>query len=161
MKQPLELVDKYKDQDWYRDVLQFHDEVRKDRHNEGILYPHIPSVKIQELRIELMAEEFSEMLQAFDQGDIDKVADGAVDTIVVILGTMISCGIDLRPIWDAVHKSNMAKKGGPIREDGKQLKPVGWKPPNITRLIDEQIEVGRQEEANIKAELTHQEYPNE
>ena len=29
----------------------------------------------------------------------------------------------------------MAKVGGPIREDGKRLKPEGWEPPNITKVL--------------------------
>lgn len=129
------------DQDWYQDIVNFHEEVLHDRQDEGISTPHIPSQKIKELRIELMVEEFSELLQAYDSGDLVGVADGGTDLIVVILGAMISSGIDLRPIWKEVHKTNMAKKGGLKRADGKLLKPEGWKSPEIGKLLMQQLGV--------------------
>jgi len=44
--------------------------------------------------------------------------------------------IPLADFFDLVHESNMAKLGGPLRSDGKILKPAGWQPP----LIAEQLE---------------------
>jgi predicted HAD superfamily Cof-like phosphohydrolase len=46
-------------------------------------------------------------------------------------------GIDLNLYFDEVQKSNMAKVGGPVREDGKILKPPGWKPPQIREMMVE------------------------
>ncbi len=37
--------------------------------------------------------------------------------------------------WDEVHRSNMAKVGGPIRGDGKRLKPEGWTPPDVAGVL--------------------------
>jgi predicted HAD superfamily Cof-like phosphohydrolase len=42
--------------------------------------------------------------------------------------------------WDEVLRSNMAKVdplSGKVRrrEDGKILKPEGWKPPNLTKFV--------------------------
>lgn len=44
--------------------------------------------------------------------------------------------VDLRPFFREVHRTNMHKLTGPVREDGKQLKPVGWKPPRITAMYN-------------------------
>ena len=44
----------------------------------------------------------------------------------------------MRPIWNLIHKSNMAKKGGGKRGDGKSLKPKGWEPPDIASEIRRQ-----------------------
>ena len=121
-------------QDWYQDIEDFH---RTFGHHIGA-WPTIPTDKVQKLRRKLIREEVNELLDGMDDNDLVKVADGCADSIVVILGTAISYGIDLRPIWDEVHKSNMAKKGGSKREDGKQLKPEGWIPPDIKGLIDKQ-----------------------
>lgn len=46
-------------------------------------------------------------------------------------------GLDLFPFYEEVHKTNMAKLGGPKREDGKQLKPPGWQPPRIAEILAE------------------------
>lgn len=43
-------------------------------------------------------------------------------------------GLDLRPFFEEVHRTNMAKLGGPRRADGKQLKPADWKPPRIAEM---------------------------
>lgn len=45
-------------------------------------------------------------------------------------------GVDLRPFFREVHRTNMHKLAGPKREDGKQLKPPGWKPPRIRAMYD-------------------------
>ena len=47
-------------------------------------------------------------------------------------------GIDIRPIWDEVHRTNMAKEGGGSRTDGKIMKPAGWQPPDIAGLLARQ-----------------------
>ncbi len=46
-------------------------------------------------------------------------------------------GIDLRPFFREVHRTNMLKLTGPKREDGKQLKPPGWEPPRIKAMLEQ------------------------
>lgn len=43
-------------------------------------------------------------------------------------------GVYLAPFFKEVHRTNMHKLEGPKREDGKQLKPPGWKPPRIEEM---------------------------
>jgi predicted HAD superfamily Cof-like phosphohydrolase len=43
--------------------------------------------------------------------------------------------VDLAPHFEEVHRANMTKLAGPKREDGKQLKPEGWQPPDHDTLI--------------------------
>lgn len=45
-------------------------------------------------------------------------------------------GVDLRPFFREVHRTNMHKLAGPKREDGKQLKPPGWKSPRISAMYN-------------------------
>ena len=120
--------------DWYDDILTFHKEF--NHHIEP--FPRIPPDKVRALRSKLIREEVNELLDGLDDANLENIADGAADSIVVILGTCVSYGINLRPIWQEVHQSNMAKKGGEKRADGKSLKPEGWQPPRIKELLDEQ-----------------------
>lgn len=120
--------------DWYKDIVDFHKEVL---HDNFLTYPHIQYDK-KLLRQSLIHEEFKETIIALEDEDLEKIANGIVDSIVVLLGTAITYGIDIRPVWDEVHRTNMLKKGGKIRADGKQLKPEGWEPPNIKDIIEHQ-----------------------
>lgn len=64
--------------------------------------------------------------------DIVEIADGCADLMVVTIGTAIACGIDLDPIFQEVHRSNMSKFiDGHRREDGKWIKGPAYSPPNI------------------------------
>lgn len=83
----------------------------------------------------LMNEEHLEFRDAESLADS---VDGAIDLIWVTLGWLHSVGVDPQPIWDAVCAANMAKSTGPVREDGKRLKPCGWKHPDIAALVEEQ-----------------------
>jgi predicted HAD superfamily Cof-like phosphohydrolase len=89
--------------------------------------------------MELIREEIQETLQAMLDNDLIEIADGIVDSIVVLIGAAVTYGIDIRPIWSIIHKTNMAKKGGKIREDGKQLKPEDWQPPDVAGEIGRQV----------------------
>lgn len=121
-------------QDWYQDIVDFHVVMG---HYIGEV-PSLPSDSVQLLRRRLIKEEVIETLEALTSKDLVGIADGIADSIVVLLGTAVSYGIDIRPIWDEVHKTNMAKQGGGEDEYGKSLKPVGWKAPDIKSLLTEQ-----------------------
>ena len=46
-------------------------------------------------------------------------------------------GIPLRPFWREVQRANMDKVGGPVRADGKRLKPPGWQGPDHWPMLVE------------------------
>lgn len=121
--------------DWFSDIVSFHKAI--GQYPEPFK-PQIPTQQVESLRVELVREEILELFTAQAKEDLVKVADGIVDSIVVLIGTAVAYGIDIRPIWDEVHTTNMAKLRGPMREDGKQLKPKGWKPPDIASEIERQ-----------------------
>jgi predicted HAD superfamily Cof-like phosphohydrolase len=72
--------------------------------------------------------------------DLPLAADALEDIQVVCEGFNLEMGIDSGPISAEVHRTNMAKVGGPVRADGKREKPPGWVPPNIAALLEEQRE---------------------
>jgi len=120
--------------DWYQDIVDFHKAF--GHHIEA--RPAIPPWEVWELRHNLVKEEMEETLDATEACDLVELADGIADSMVVLLGTAVSYGIDMRPVWDLVHESNMKKIGGGKREDGKTLKPKGWAPPDIEGEIRRQ-----------------------
>jgi hypothetical protein len=66
-----------------------------------------------------MEQEFLELKMAMVEGDLVKIADGAADSIYTILGTMVACGIELDPIFQEVHRSNMTKdRMDPVTKKG-------------------------------------------
>jgi predicted HAD superfamily Cof-like phosphohydrolase len=77
-------------------------------------------------------EEANEIEDAWAEGDMLKVLDGAVDTIVVCIGLIRSMGINPNEAWNAVHGANMRKVvDGQVyrRADGQIGKPPGWYGP--------------------------------
>jgi predicted HAD superfamily Cof-like phosphohydrolase len=91
------------------------------------------------LRLTLLAEEYRELVEALEAGDVAGAAKEAADLITVVLGTDAEQGIDSDAVWAAVHASNVAKLGpnGEVRRraDGKILKPDGWTPPDIAAVL--------------------------
>jgi len=101
-------------------------------------------LEITELRLSLLSEELEEYRQAVNSKDLIEVADALTDLLYVLLGTMVSHGLQEygTELFDEVHKSNMSKfdaNSGPIhRQDGKVLKPASFIPPNIEGILNQQ-----------------------
>lgn len=117
--------------DWCYDVLEFHDAMNVETPSA----PGFPSDERLQLRIDLIQEEFGEFLDGCDNRSVEDVADALADLIYVSIGTALEFGIDLRPVWAEVQRSNMDKVGSEVRADGKILKPKGWRPPNIAGAL--------------------------
>lgn len=100
--------------------------------------PGWPDADTLQLRMDMMTEEFQETLDAVEEGDFVEFIDGCMDVIIVTIGAMIACGVDPRPIWTEIMKTNFAKANGPIRADGKRLKPPGWVPPDVVGELKKQ-----------------------
>lgn len=117
---------------YFDDVKEFHEALEVPI---GKVPVQALSEEREYLRVRLMAEEFEELLRAIADEDLVEIADGCADMVVVVLGTAAEFGIPFDRVWAEVHRSNMAKLGGPRREDGKVLKPPDWTPPDIRGAI--------------------------
>ena len=112
----------------------------------GLAKPGIPDPSVVKLREKLIDEEVNkELLPAIREGNLQEIFDGGVDSIVVILGTMVAFGLPAAAGWEEVLRSNMAKVDPTTgfvtkRDDGKVLKPEGWTPPDLGRLIQEALQ---------------------
>jgi predicted HAD superfamily Cof-like phosphohydrolase len=126
-----------------RDVADFF------RHVGGLV-GETPGIRNPQLNADLILEEARETAEsitgvAYEVVAVDReperprslvgTIDGLCDQLATIYGAAVTFGIDLAPFWDEVHRTNMAKLGGPTRQDGKQLKPPGWVPPDIAGLF--------------------------
>lgn len=88
----------------------------------------------------LIVEEFAEFIEADIDGDDVERLDACFDMIWVIVGYMKSRGWDCERAWDEGAKSNLSKidpATGLVRrrEDGKILKPDGWKEPDFSQFV--------------------------
>lgn len=90
----------------------------------------------------LIAEELKELDCATTP---EEHLDALIDLIYVTIGAGIALGHDMQGAWDEIHSTNMAKLGPDgkpiIREDGKVIKPEGWKGPQLTPFIGHRLPV--------------------
>ena len=93
-----------------------------------------------DLYMKLIQEEYTELMDAEAVSDDAEICDACFDLMWVIVGYMKSRGWDCENIWDEGAKSNLSKidsATGKVkkREDGKILKPEGWKPPDFAKFV--------------------------
>ena len=85
--------------------------------------------------VNLISEEAGELGAALAKADDIEVLDALIDILVVTIGALHSMGADVEGAWREVMSTNFAKIGedGKVRkrEDGKVLKPLGWKAPEL------------------------------
>lgn len=130
--------------------------------------PAVPADEIVRFRLRLISEEYIELLTsalgewgaepwklnaACDairfcleacpvKVDLPEFVDATVDLDYVVEGTRIAFGVRSGPVWAEVQRANLDKLGGPMREDGKLLKPEGWRAPDIRACLVAQGWVG-------------------
>ena len=91
------------------------------------------------LYMSLIMEEYKELIYAFGNRNMVEIADACADLKWVIEGLEHTLNIPQQQVWDEVARSNLAKisENGKVikREDGKVLKPEGWTPPDIRKIL--------------------------
>ena len=101
--------------------------------------PSLSTDKINQLRINLVNEEFQEFKEAIDKKDLKEVADALTDILYVVYGAGHAFGINLDKCFDEVQRSNMSKLGNdgkPIyNENGKVMKGPNYFKPDLSKFI--------------------------
>lgn len=118
----------------YQDVKDFQTAVGQNIGTE----PMFPNIRERKLRMDLMLEEMKEYMESEEKNDLENLAKELADIIYIACGTAASYGIPLDRVFSEVHRSNMDKliDGKALRrEDGKILKPEGWVPPDIKKIL--------------------------
>lgn len=65
------------------------------------------------------------------------LAHELADLLYVTYGALDQLGIDADAVFAEVHRANLSKASGPKRADGKQLKPEGWQPADVRRVLED------------------------
>ena len=140
--------------DYFKCVREFHKKMGFPAPSK----PTLAEAKL-ELRINLIIEEALEFCAAagynIEVGSKDEYSgkhsiklhcvaapnwvemiDALCDLVYVVKGGFVEMGVHPSAFFDEVHRSNMAKVGGPkCGKTGKQLKPLGWKPPQLGTIL--------------------------
>jgi predicted HAD superfamily Cof-like phosphohydrolase len=95
---------------------------------------------LSKLYLKLIHEEYQEFRDALAEDDDVEQLDACFDMMWVIIGYMKARGWDCERAWDEGAQSNLSKidpiTGKVIRrEDGKILKPEGWKAPDFAKFV--------------------------
>ena len=90
--------------------------------------------------LSLIDEEVSELVDAVAANDKVEQLDALIDILVVTMGAVRAAGWDGEAAWKEVMDTNFAKidpDTGKVRkrEDGKVLKPEGWKAPELAQFV--------------------------
>ena len=99
-----------------------------------------PSEANYDMYLSLIAEEYTELADAIAADDKVEQLDALVDILVVTMGAIRAAGWDGEGAWKEVMDTNFAKidpDTGKVnkREDGKVLKPEGWKAPELAQFL--------------------------
>ena len=99
-----------------------------------------PNEANYKMYLTLIDEEVGELVEAVTANDRVEQLDALVDILVVTMGAIRAGGFDGEGAWKEVMATNFAKidnDTGKVRkrEDGKVLKPEGWKAPELAQFI--------------------------
>lgn len=100
---------------------------------------HYGGVSRDDLPVNMQSARFS--VNTYRRPSLPEIADGCADISVVTIGTLLACGIADQPILEEVDRTNLAKFTGDGHRDeyGKWIKPSDWTPPQIERVLAEQV----------------------
>mgnify|MGYP000267459811 FL=1 len=99
-----------------------------------------PSTENYAMYLDLITEEYGELKEAIEASDKVEQLDALIDILVVTMGAVRAAGWDGEAAWKEVMDTNFAKidpDTGKVRkrEDGKVLKPEGWRAPELARFV--------------------------
>lgn len=106
----------------------------------GLMCDQVPSDENYKMYLSLIDEEVGELVDAIAADDKVEQLDALIDILVVTLGAIRAAGWDGEAAWKEVMDTNFAKvdpETGKVRkrEDGKVLKPEGWKAPELAQFV--------------------------
>jgi predicted HAD superfamily Cof-like phosphohydrolase len=113
------------------------EKVRQFHQKYGYANPDKPALiskEAAEARMDLIHEELEEYYQAVQNGDLVAIADALADLTYVVVGTAVVHGMDLQPLLDEVHRSNMTKDPAADNPQ-KPVKGSRFEHPRLAELL--------------------------
>ncbi len=128
---------------WMLSVNQSTEMVREFHKIYGLPIREKATLKVSSkevcLRLDLIEEELAELKHALAVGDIVETADALGDLVYVVEGMALVLGIDLPPVIQEIHRSNLTKldeNGNVIYSPaGKVLKGPHYETPNLKPIL--------------------------
>jgi len=117
---------------WTTFVRDFH-----QKYDQPIaVIPGRPTVDIEIFRQTLLRQEYRELNDAIERGDLEQIFGEILDMIYVLIGTALVYGLPLHQGMIAVHNANMRKQRAMGDSNTtKPIKPPGWVPPNLREIL--------------------------
>lgn len=113
--------------------------VRVPRFDDAEPNPGMELIDHREEWIERFQRATTRCSEAIASGDVQRCAAALAAMVELIKAAVKAWGINLRPLWKEVQRSNMEKvPSGSI--DVKTIKPPGWRGPNLRPILIEQYE---------------------
>ena len=101
--------------------------------------PKITQSDQENLYMDLIAEEYAELITAMSNKDIIESADAIADLIWVAIGLASTIGIPFDQVWNEVKRSNDSKTvNGTLMknpETGKVMKPPTFSEPDLDPVL--------------------------
>jgi predicted HAD superfamily Cof-like phosphohydrolase len=99
-----------------------------------------PSESNYNMYLSLIDEEYGELVEAVKAENRVEQLDALIDILVVTLGAIRAGNFEGEGAWKEVMATNFAKidpDTGKVRkrEDGKVLKPQGWRAPQLEQFV--------------------------
>lgn len=108
----------------------------------GQMTPDVPTLAgsdVQQLRVRLIREELDELIEAYQNKDLEAVADGLTDLLYVVVGSFVAHGINAKAMFLAVHSNNEEKLATGTKDaGGKFVKSDDHLPPDLQAILDMQ-----------------------
>jgi predicted HAD superfamily Cof-like phosphohydrolase/thiol-disulfide isomerase/thioredoxin len=101
-----------------------------------------PAIRFPEVQKSRISRAVAGLIIAIDSGDLPRVEKNLMTTVMAVARVEADCGLDLAPFFAEVQRANMAKASGPVRADGKRLKPPDWQAPDLTGVLAAQMTEG-------------------
>ena len=101
-----------------------------------------PAIRQAQNLAERVSTTVATVVASMGSGDLPAASRGLASMPPLVEEVAATCGLRVGPFFDAVQIANMAKVGGPVRDDGKRLKPDGWQPADLQAVLEAQQAAG-------------------